>query len=310
MNRAELKGLIQGIPATIPTPFDDNYRLDLAKMTDLTRWWVASGLGTSTSPLKVAAAMGEGPELSEDEWPHLLKTVVDAAGSDANIMCALKPKNTLLTIEDAKRAQDLGAIGLQIDLPFFHHPNQDDIVRFFTDISDAIDIGIMIYNTFWFGFDDMSLQADTALRLADAEHVVAIKWNVPSGQDYDDMRKFSKIFNVIDNSGQAVRCHKNGGRGIISGMAAVHPAHPLKVWELLENGKYGEAQTEIDQAKNAMGPWGEKYSKRSGGYWQVKAYMAAMGRPVGPPRPPTIGATEEMIQEMRNIFVGMGWPVI
>ena len=201
-------------------------------------------------------------------------------------MCALKPKNTLLTIEAAKRAQDLGAIGLQIDLPFFHHPNQDDIVRFFTDISDAIDIGIMIYNTFWFGFDDMSLQADTALRLADAEHVVAIKWNVPSGQDYDDMRKFSKIFNVIDNSGQAVRCHKNGGRGIISGMAAVHPAHPLKVWELLENRKYDEAQTEIDQAKNAMGPWGEKYSKRSGGYWRSCQPSSGWSSPVRSPGRP------------------------
>ena len=310
MDRIELQGRIQGIPATVPTPFDDKYRLDLAKMTDLTRWWIKGGLGTDSAPLKVAAAMGEGPDLSDDEWPHLLKTVVGAAGNDATIMCALKPKNTLHTIEDAKRAQDLGAIGLQIDLPFFHHPNQDDIVRFFTDISDAIDIGIMIYNTFWFGFDDMSLQADTALRLANAEHVVAIKWNVPPDQNYDDMRKFSHIFNVIDNSGQTVRCHRNGGRGFISGMAAIHPPHPLKVWDLLEQKKYDEAQAEIDQVKNAMGPWGKRYSGYSGGYWQIKAYMAAMGRPVGPPRLPTLAPTEEMIQDARGIFTDIGWPVV
>ena len=309
MDRDELKNLIRGIPATIPTAFDADYNLDLAKMTDLTRWWVENGLGTDTAPLKVAAAMGEGPDLSDDEWPHLLRTVVNAAGGDAVVMCALKPKNTLHTIEDAKRAQDLGAIGLQIDLPFFHHPNQDDLVRFYTDISDAVDIGIMIYNTFWFGFPDMSMQADTMLRLTDAEHVVAIKWNVPEGQDFDDMRKFSQIFNVIDNSGQTVRCHKNGGRGFISSMAAVYPPHALKIWDLLEEHRYDEAQAEIDLPKQAMAGWSSKHGSRSGGYWQVKAMMAAMGRPVGPARPPTLSATNDMVLELRDTFAKIGWPV-
>ena len=27
----------------------------------------------------------------------------------------------------------MGAIGLQIDLPLFHHPNQDDYVRYFQE---------------------------------------------------------------------------------------------------------------------------------------------------------------------------------
>ena len=177
MTREKLRQLIRGPIATLPTPMDDSYALDLDTMAELTRWWVASGLVADRAPIKVAAAMGEGPDLTDDEWPVLLKTVVDAAGPDAAVICALKPKSTLHTIEDAKRAQDLGAIGLQIDLPIFHHPNQDDMVRFFTDISDAVDIGIMIYNTWWFGVP--SLTVETMHRLRDAERVVAIKWAVP-----------------------------------------------------------------------------------------------------------------------------------
>ena len=307
MDREELKGLIRGVLATPPTPFDDEMKLDLARTAEITRWWVENGLGTDTAPLKIAAAGGEGPDLSDDEWPHLLRTVVNAAGSDAVIMCGLKTKNTLHTIEDAKKAQDLGAIGLQIDLPFFHHPNQDDYVRFFTDISDAIDIGIMIYNTYWFGAE--SITAETVLRLADTEHVVAVKWNTPDPNDYDEMCKFSHIFNVIDNSGQTVRCHKNGGRGFVSFMAPVYPPHDLEVWRLLEEHRYEEAQVEIDRVRKVIQPWRAKTRNKSGGYRQGKGMLEAMGRSVGQPRPPTLPLDNEELAELKGILRGIGWPV-
>ncbi|MSP13660.1 MAG: dihydrodipicolinate synthase family protein [Chloroflexi bacterium] len=307
MNRNELKKLIKGPIATLPTPFDEKFKLDLAVTADLARWWVANGLVRETAPIKVAAAMGEGPDLSDDEWPHLLRTVVDAAGPRASVICALKPKNTLHTIEDAKKAQDLGAIGLQIDLPFFHHPTQDDMVRFFTDISDAIDIGIMIYNTWWFGVP--SLTAETMARLADAEHVVALKWAVPPEVDYDDMRQFSQTFNVIDNSNQPVRCHKNGGRGYISAVIAAYPQHDLKIWELLEAHRYEEVQVLYDRVVNPMRDFMGKAAQKSGGYRVLKGLMGVMGRPVGAPRPPTLPLDEAEMAELRSIVKSLGWPV-
>jgi dihydrodipicolinate synthase/N-acetylneuraminate lyase len=305
MNRAELKKLIRGTIATIPTPFDDQYRLDLGRVAELTHWWVANGLGTSSSPIKVAAAMGEGPDLSDDEWPALLRTVVNAAGAGAVIMCGLKTKNTLHTIDDAKRAADLGAAGVQIDLPVFHHSNQDDYVRYFSDISEKIDIGILIYNTWWFGAD--SITAQTMLRLKDAEHVTAVKWAVPAHMDYDDMRQFAHIFNVIDNAGMPVRCHKNGGAGYISSHVAVYPPHDLKIWRLLEARRYDEAQAEWDRVERALAPLNAKSSKRSGGYRFIKGMMAAMGRPVGPTRPPTLPMDEAEIAELRPVLRSIGW---
>lgn len=309
MNRVDLRKLIKGTLVTMPTPFDQDFKVDMGRMAYMTKWWMANGLGTNDSPLKVAAAMGEGPDLSDDEWPHLLRTVVNAAGNNAVVICALKAKNTLHTIDDAKRAQDLGAVGLQIDLPFLHHSKQDDLVRHFTDISDAIDIGIMIYNTHWFCQNPVAeyMHADTMLRLDDAEHVVAIKWAVPDGEDYDQMCRFSDTFNVIDNSGQAVRCHKNGGQGYISSLIAVYPPHDLKVWELLEAHSYDDAQAELDRVKNALAAWNDKVAMRSGGYRSGKALLAAIGQPIGPTRPPTLPADEYEIAEAREILQQLGW---
>jgi 4-hydroxy-tetrahydrodipicolinate synthase len=309
VNRAELRKLIRGTIVTLPTAFDDDFKLDLANTTELTHWWVEQGLGTETTPLKVAAAMGEGPDLSDDEWPHLLRTVVNAAGSGANVICALKAKNTLHTIEDSKIAQDLGAIGVQIDIPFMHHSNQDDIVRHFTDISDAIDIGIMIYNTHWFCQNPQKeyVHADTMLRLKDAEHLTAIKWGVPDGEDYDAMTEFSDIFNVIDNTGQTARCMRNGGAGYISSLIAVYPPHDLEVWELLVAGKYDEAEAKQNAVQSVLAEWQAKTGKRSGGYRQMKGMMAAMGRPVGPTRPPTLPLDDEEVAEARELAKKLGW---
>jgi dihydrodipicolinate synthase/N-acetylneuraminate lyase len=305
VNREILKKFISGTIVTMPTAFDEDFQVDFGRQAELTRWYREQGLGTNTSPLKVAAAMGEGPDLNDEEWPHLLSTVVRAAGDDAVIVCGLQTKDTLRTIEDAKRAQDLGAVGLQIDLPVFHHPNQDDYVRFFTDISDAIDIGIMIYNTHWFGAQ--SVAAETMLRLKDAEHVVAIKWSASEGQDYDDMKKFAHIFNVIDNSGQYVRCHKNGGRGYISSYVAVYPQHDLDVWRLLEAQRYAEAQAKIDRVKEALAEVQAKSWARSAGYRFAKGMLAALGQPVGPTRPPTLPMDEKEIAELKGVLKDLGW---
>jgi 4-hydroxy-tetrahydrodipicolinate synthase len=305
MNREELKKLIGGTIVTLPTAFDDDYRLDLGRQAEFTQWLVDQGVGTGINPLKSSAAMGEGPDLSEDEWPQLLRTVVNAAGPDAAVICGLQTKDTLRTIEDAKKAQDLGAIGLQIDLPMFHHPNQDDYVRYFTDISDAIDIGIMIYNTYWFGCEP--IQANTMLRLKDAEHVAAIKWAVPEGEDYDKMREFSHIFNVIDNSSQPVRCHKNGGRGYISSTIAAYPQNDLEIWQMLEAGQYDEVNARWERNNAALNPMRAKIGKVSGGYRFPKGMLAAIGQPVGPTRPPTLPVDEQEIAELKDALRSLGW---
>ena len=313
MNREELKTMIGGCIATLPTPMDDDFNLDLARTTEVTQWWVERGLGTGTSPLKTSAAMGEGPDLGDDEWPHLLRTVVRAANPIPRSFALSSRRTPCTRLVDAKRAQDLGAIGLQIDLPFMHHSNQDDLVRFYSDISDTIEIGIMIYNTHWFTSDPAveAMRAETMLRLKDAEHVVALKWSAPEGTDidYDDMTQFADTFNVIDNSGQPVRCHKNGGRGYISPWVAAYPKHDLQVWDLLEAGKYDEAQAEKDRVGAAIGPWGANTGAKSGGYRQVKGIMAGMGNSVGPPRPPTLPCSEDEIAEAKDVVAELGWSV-
>ena len=307
MNREELRKLIVGPIATVPTPFDDDFEVDYGRMHDLTQGWVENGLVKGRSVIKVAAAMGEGPMLRDDEWPYLLRTTVQAADGRATVMCGLHYKDTKRTIEDAKRAQDMGAHALQVCPPIFNLPSQDDTLDYFSDLSDAIDIGIMVYHTHW--MPGGRIEIDTFLRMADFAQVASVKWSCPADVEYDEIAKFTNIFNVITN-GETVRGHKLGARGYINLTAESYPPHDLKVWDLLESRQYDEAEALEASVNEPLRKFSAKVDARSGGQGRVKkGIMALMGQPAGASRPPSKPLSEVEIAELREVLIGFGWPV-
>lgn len=308
MDRSELQKVIVGPIATVPTPFDKDFEIDHGRMYELTQGWVANGLVKGKSVIKVAAAMGEGPMLRDDEWPYLLRTTVQAAGDRGTVLCGLHYKDTKRTIEDAKRAQDMGAIGLQVCPPIFNMPSQSDLLHYFSDLSDAIDIGIMVYCTHW--MPGGRVEVDTILKMADFEQVAAIKWSPAENIAYEEMSKFSGIFNVIDNGGGPAECHRLGGRGYINLTAESYPPHDLKVWELLENKEYDDATALVESVDAPLRDFYEKVSSRTGGQGVVKkGIMALMGQHVGASRPPSGPLTLIEMEELRSILLSFGWPV-
>lgn len=99
MKREDLRKLIQGPIATVPTPFDDQFEIDHGRMAAATQFWVDRGLVAGRAVIKVAAAMGEGPMLRDDEWPALLRTVVQNACGKAAIVCGIHYKDTKRNLE-------------------------------------------------------------------------------------------------------------------------------------------------------------------------------------------------------------------
>ena len=308
MNRSELRQRFQGVVGVTVTPFDDDFELDYGRMADLTEWWVENGLVRGKALLKVGSVMGEGPQMRDDEWPALVRTVVQAAKGKVDVIGGTHCKDTKRTIEDCKRAQDLGAIGLQIAPPMFNDPNQDDILRFYEAVSDGVDVGIMVYQNHW--FPHSGILAETFHKMVDFEQVAAIKWSSFEGCPAEAMSDLAPHFNLIENGSDRVGFHKRGGRGFLDKTAVAYPPHELKMWELLEAGKYDEARALWDAVDVPLRSLADRIGARSGGQARVKkAVMNAMGHHVGHQRPPTLPATEQEIDELRELFRSFGWPV-
>ena len=315
MSREQMRKLLQGPFATVPTPFDENFRVDYGRMYEVTQWWVEMGLVNGKSVIKVAAAMGEGPQLRDSEWPTLLHTVVRAAEGRVPVMGAISYKDTVRAIEDAKVAHDLGVVANQVTTPALNGPTEDDNLRFFEDLSNAVDIGIMVYNTH--GMAGGAVSVDGFRKMVDFENVVAIKWSPPPADrpipgKYEEIFELKHAFNIIDNMGLAIRGHKLGGRGYINHTAEIYPPHELHVWELMENGEYDEAERLHYYVEGELNKWwGTRQLDNSGGQARFKkAMMAAMGNPIGASRPPSLPVSDEDIKSLRELMLTFGWPVL
>jgi len=308
MNREELKDLMRGIIVATPTPFDDNFEIDHGKMANLTDWWVDSGLVEGKAVIKCVSVMGEVSQLADDEWPFLVRTVARAANGKVPVIGGIHGKDTKRSIDDAKRAQEMGAIGIQVSPPLFNDPNQDDILRYFQALSDGIEIGIMIYNNPWYPHGE--IMADTFMKMADFEHVVAIKWCQPRSYEYGEMEALAPHFNILENGTNLAECFRLGGVGFLDEQATAYPQHELDILAFLEAGKYDEGQALWDSVTNPLRDVYVKMTERSGGQARLKkAVMEAMGMPIGSMRPPSLPHSEDELDELRGLMRGFGWPV-
>lgn len=307
MNLDEIKQLVIGPIATVGTPFDDEFEVDYGKFARLTEWWVGQGLVKGRAVIKVAAAMGEGPQLRDEEWPALLRTAVQAANDQAAIVCGLHYKDTIRQIEDAKKAQDLGAIALQISPPVHNGPTRGDVIRFYEDVSNAIDIGIMVYNTQ--GMLGNLITPDDYRAMADLDNVVAIKWSAP-GYDYEEIFDLKDKVNIIDNTKDPTRNHRLGGRGFINWTSEIYPPHDLTVWDSMEDGRYQDARDRWFAVYDPLSEFAAKVGATSGGQARVKkGMMKVMGMDIGDSRPPSLPLSPSELDELRELLIGFGFPV-
>ena len=308
MDREDLRRILKGIIVVTVTPFDDGYEVDLGKVAAETEWQIEQGLVGGKAVLKIASIMGELPSLADDEWPAVVRTAVQAARGRVPIIAAIHGKDTKRSINDALKIQDLGAAGFQISPHLENLPTQDDILRYFEAVSDAVEIGMMIYHLHFYKYG--RIEMETFKKMADFEHVMAIKWSSPADVPYEAMQELVPHFNILDNSNQPGRCYRNGGHGFLDHLAPAYPQHELEILDLLENGKYDEAQESWDSVNVPTAEFRDKILARSGGVARLKkAAMAIMGRPVGSMRPPSLPLSDDEMAELRSVLIGIGWPV-
>ena len=123
------------------------------------------------------------------------------------------------------------------------------------------------------------------------------------------MREFTADFNILDNTNQPVRCLRNGGHGFLDHEATAYPAYELRILELIEAGQYDEAQEMWDAHTGPLDKLYAEYAQVSGGQARLKkGVMAAMGRPVGSQRPPSLPLTEGEMDQIRAVLRGPAGP--
>lgn len=308
LNKQDVEVQLGGCFLAIPALYNNDLSLNLAGMRQHVHFLIEHGLNVENSVVLVNGATGEFPVLTTEERKQTLETVVEAAGGKIAIIAGAQTSSTREAMEIAQHAQACGVTAVQVSPPFYYPPTDDDVFEHFAAIGSAAPkLGIVAYNTYWSGYN---ISVEMIGRLATIEQVVALKWCSANPLEYLLVfERFANDLGIIDNQLLPVANQMMGGIGANLHPAMFWPEWGSKVWELLKNKKWEEAQREVHRV---LLPFYELFSeaaKYSGGEGHIdKVAMKMAGLPSSPNRPPTRPLPACFESKVEGFFDKIGFP--
>lgn len=267
----------RGSHTVLATPFTaDGSAIDTDTLRRLVDWQIESG----SHGLIPLGSTGEFLSVSGDERRQVVETVVEAADGRVPVLIGTADEWTDKAVRYSVEAQAIGADGLMIISPYYSSPTENELFEHFRRISDAVSIPIMVYNNP--NTANVDLRPEFVARLGTLENVRYIK---ESSGDISRVREIHRISGRVSVFAgyHPFESLAAGAKGYVSVIGNFLPAESAAVCDLMDAGRHDEAL----QLYNRMIPLlnaiaGDKYVSAT------KCAMAAVGMPIGDPRPPRL----------------------
>ena len=129
MTVAKTREWLRGAVVAVPTPFHDDFSLDLDALRANIEVMIERGVRTGDGVLLVAGAGGEFPTLTHEERVAVMRTSVEAAAGRVPTVTSIQHTDMREVLALAKAAEDVGIDGLQVGVPYYYPASQDDLFR-------------------------------------------------------------------------------------------------------------------------------------------------------------------------------------
>ncbi|HMC66918.1 MAG TPA: dihydrodipicolinate synthase family protein, partial [Gemmataceae bacterium] len=161
-------------------------------------------------------------------------------------------------------------------------------------------------STYW----QSKLSLELIGRIVELPNIVALKWAAPNSIEFEmGLRLFAKRLPVIDNQLQFVQSHMYGARGINTHPSNYWPEWGIRLWGLLEAGKYREAQDEITRVVSPYYDLAIEVEKFTGGEGHLdKLCLELVGLDSSRSRPPCRDIREKFRDGARRMLKACGVP--
>ena len=261
------KTLFQGVATAIVTPMNAN-GVDYEAFSRLLNWQIAEGVNA----LVIAGTTGEGSTLTDEEHREVLKFAVQTVQSRVPVIAGTGSNDIAYAVDLTKHACALGCDGMLVVTPYYNKATQKGLIRSFTEIADASDKPVILYNVP--SRTGCNLLPKTCAELADHPNICGIK--EASGNISQIAEVAALVGDKMDiysgNDDQIVPVLSLGGKGVISVLSNVLPKQTVAMCDAFFAGNVAESrrlQLELLPLINALFCEVNPIP--------VKAAMAAMG---------------------------------
>ena len=194
------------------TPFDEQGEVDYGQAKNLAKALVASG----SNGVIVSGTTGESPTLSTEEKLRLYSEVKSALGDSGTVIAGTGNYNTAESIELSKEAEQAGADGLLLVVPYYNKPPQEGLYQHFKVIASSVHLPCIVYNVT--SRTSLNMTDETTIRLSHIDNIVGVK---EAGSDMDQITRIidgaSDGFHVWSgNDNETFQIMATGGYGVVS----------------------------------------------------------------------------------------------
>ncbi len=183
---------------------------------------------------------GETPCLTDEEKIRVLQ-VAKEHSCGLPIMAGVGTNSLEHTISNIRLLEPHGVDFFLVVVPYYNKPPQEGIYQYYKAVAAATDKPVVLYNVP--GRTGVNMTAQTTLRLAEIENIVAVK--EASGnreQILEILNKRPEDFVVLSgNDDETFDLMNNGAEGIISVASNIVPAMVTELSHKMLEGKVDEA---------------------------------------------------------------------
>jgi 4-hydroxy-tetrahydrodipicolinate synthase len=208
----------QGSYVALPTPFRGG-QIDYASLQGLIDFHIAR----RTDGFVVAGTTGEAATLSDNERRALYETSVAIVRGRLPVILGVGTNSTRTTVEMAIYAASVGADGVLVVTPYYNKPSRRGLVLHFSQVAEAVDVPIVLYNVPSRTGVDMVPEVVAELG-AKYRNIVAVKEALPSVERVKRLVAETNVGVICGDDGSIADFMSLGAVGVIGVLNNVVPA--------------------------------------------------------------------------------------
>ncbi len=228
-----------GIIVPLVTPFDEHEKVDIGHLQEHLRWVLGSGV----HGILVGGSMGEYPNLNEEEREKVFEIVCRTVPKGTVVMVNISDTSEKKVLQNIDRIRDLPVHAYVLTPPYYFLYQWSELEGFFFRIAEAARKPVFVYNIPEFVGNKLS--AENVLSLSQHPQIVGVK---------DSSGDFVQLISVLLEKKDTFYVFQGcteislpslimGCNGLISGLSNVVPGWFVRLFSLVQEGKFSEAKS-------------------------------------------------------------------
>lgn len=306
---------VRGLWIAIPTPFAESGEIDAPALRSAVDYYIEA---LEVDGIFCGGVMGEFWALTMAERARCHELVVDAAAGRVPVMAHIGHHVYAESAALSRHAHEIGVDFAIAINPYFPIRPSDDLVRnWYRRLTDESPIPFFLFNTSYSGY---SLSPELIDELAELPTVCGVKNPKPREHLLEVQARVGDRIVVCDaDEADWLDLHLNHGfQALMSTPALAMYQHPgyrpiLDYTRLAGAGEVDAARAihaTLEEPRRLFQRWmRDRWLTRGSGaipIAELKAWLALMGMPQGPVRPPLVPLAEEQFDALRRDLDGVG----